>query len=204
MVRRSSALVSEPTDGLELRSLSDALRGAVDVEESEERLGAWMMVGELQLAFMSVEASAWGRVFGTTSLIVGERGSISCFSCIELIIFSRSSGRKRLSLPLLEDNDGDFNEDAIVAVASEEESGDEASVDASDAMVEVLVERSGTSFREGLDVAALTVEVAIDLDDCGLLHSVCRLIVLHIMFSSLLPSSRQSAWLLLEKTVSWH
>ena len=87
---------------------------------------------------------------------------------------------------------------------SEAELGDDAWVDASEAKVEVLVERSGTSFRKGLVAAALTVDVAIDRSDFGLLQSVCRLIVLHSIFSSRGPSPRHSAWLLFEKTVCLH
>ena len=86
-------------------------------------------------------------------------------------------------------------------VMSEEDFGDDTWVEASDAKVEVLVERSGTSFRNGLVAEALTVDVAIDRSDFGLLQSVCRLIVLHSMFSNRGPSPRHSAWLLFEKTV---
>ena len=56
--------MSEPTDGLELRSLSDPLRGAVDVEESEERLGALMMVGEFDLTLPG--ADDWDMWFRLT------------------------------------------------------------------------------------------------------------------------------------------
>lgn len=74
-------------------------------------------------------------------------------------------------------------------------------MDASEAKVEVLEERLGTSLRKGLALDEVTVDVAIDREASRLLHSVCRLIVLQSIFSSRGPSPRQSAWLLFEKTV---
>lgn len=197
----SSALVSDPIDGRALRSLSEPVRGAVDVEDSEECSGASLIVGEDVSVVVSVDASVYERVVGTLSLIVGDSGSMACFSCIEDTILSRSSGGRRLSLHLLEDSvegSGFCFEGEIVT--SEEESRDEAWVEASEAKVEALEESSGTSFRNGLAFETFIVDVAMDRDALGLLHSVCRLIVRHNMFSSRLPSPRHSAWLLFEKT----
>lgn len=53
----SSALVSDPMDGLALRSLSDPLRGAVDVEDSDECSGASSILGEEVPVVVSVDAS---------------------------------------------------------------------------------------------------------------------------------------------------
>lgn len=64
---------------------------------------------------------------GTTSLMVGERGSMDRFSCIEDTIFSRSSGRSRLSLHLLDDRaDGLACALEGEMVMSEEESSEDA------------------------------------------------------------------------------
>lgn len=79
-------------------------------------------------------------------------------------------------------------------MTSEVLSGEDAwADDASEAKVEVLVERSGTSVLRSGDEETEAVDVAIDREDFGLLQSVCRLIVLHSMFSNRLPSPRHSA-----------
>ena len=72
---RSSALVSEPTVCVVLRSLSGLLRGAVEVDESEERNGTWTL-GDLGRGVISVD----GISSGTASTMVGESGAMACFS----------------------------------------------------------------------------------------------------------------------------
>ena len=164
------------------------------MEDSDECSGASLILGEEASVVISVDASVHVTVIGTASLIVGDRGSMACFSCIEQTIFSRSSGRKRLSLHLLEESveecsctfEGEM-------VTSEADSRDDAWVDASEAKVEVLEERSGTSFHSGLDFETFTVDEAIDRDALGLLQSVCRLMVLQSIFSNRFPSPRHSA-----------
>ena len=133
--------------------------------------------------------------------MVGESGSMACFSCIEDTIFSRSGGRSGLSLQLLKGDDDD-SDGALEGeiVTSDDESNEDACVDASEARVDVLEDRSGTSLRKGLDFAPLTVDVAIDRDAFGWLHNVCRPSVLQSMFSNRGPSSRHSALLLFEMT----
>jgi len=66
---RSSALVSEQTVCVVLRSLSGLLNGAVEDEESEERNGAFM-VGDVGRGVMSAD----GITIGMASAMVGERG----------------------------------------------------------------------------------------------------------------------------------
>ena len=78
-------------------------------------------------------------------------------------------------------------------VRSEALSGEEAWVDASEANVEVLDDKSGKSLGRGLVAVVLIIEVAIDRVELGLLHSDCRLSVRQSRFSSRGPSPRHSA-----------
>lgn len=135
--------------------------------------------------------------------MAGERGSMDCFSCIEDTIFSRSGGRSGLSLQLFKGGDDDGSDVSLEGemVTSDDESNEDACVDASEARVDVLEDKSGTSLRKGLDIAPLIVDVAIDRDALGWLHNVCRPSVLQSMFSNRGPLSRHSALLLFEMTV---
>ncbi len=116
-------------------------------------------------------------------------------------IFSKFNGRSEMSRITLIDC-GSISCDATVTCRLR--SGDEAWVDASEARVEVLVERSGTSFRGGLtDRAVWVVEVAMDRTVVGLaVQTVCRLIVLHSMFSSRRPLPIHSFCVPFDRTVT--
>ena len=92
----SSALVLESTESVALRSLSGLLIGTVEVEDSDERRGAWR-VGDFGRGVMSAE----GMVSGNAAVMAGESGAISCFSFIDSIILSRRNGVMCFSLPRL-------------------------------------------------------------------------------------------------------
>lgn len=90
----SSALVSDPTDGRVLLSLSYPLGGAVDAEESDERWGAVLKGGTSGWALVVIwlDDGPDDRILGTAAVMDGERGSSVCFSRIEDTIFSRLKG----------------------------------------------------------------------------------------------------------------
>ena len=89
---RISALVSEATDGPTLRSLSYTLGGAVEVDELDDRCETVLKGGGADCGVISDvddDGEEEGMVAGTASVIEDERGSISCFSWMELTIFSK-------------------------------------------------------------------------------------------------------------------
>lgn len=92
----SSALVSEFTVSVTLRSLSGLLIGMVEEEDSDERRAAWT-VRDSGRGVISVE----GMISGKASIIAGESGAMSCFSFMDSIILSSLNGVMCFSLPRL-------------------------------------------------------------------------------------------------------
>ena len=105
-----SALVSDPTVWVVLRSLSGLLKGAVDDDESDDRNEIWA-AGEFGRGVMSLEGrmALGGEIEGTASLMADDKGSICCFSWIDPTILSSRSGVMCVSFPrLVASNEGCF------------------------------------------------------------------------------------------------
>jgi len=193
---RSSALVSDPTVWVVLRSLSGLLRGAVDAEESEDLMGA-CAVGDAGRGVMLVE----GIADGTASTIMGDRGSMSCFSCIEETIFAIRNDEMCFSVPRLVaivgldlgacDNLFSISFGAVEKVDCTWSC--QPSSDFSEAKDSALADSSGTSFFLGRGGVVNVGEVV----NCGWdgQQSVSRFHILQLRFSSRRPSSMKGAFL---------